>query len=137
MKKVRHILGIIGIGVLALALALLVFAMLWTMDTWRHITFDEIVYHLFAPIKGTNPDVIWSFIFRALTPSLLIAAALVAANIVLSTKANKQKLVKIINTVVSIILVISVGLTAFFFCNKYGVVDYFIQKIPHKHYNVL
>ena len=128
MKKARHILGIIGIGVLALALALLIFAMLWTMDIWRHITFDEIVYHLFAPIKGTNPDVIWSFIFRALTPSLLIAAALVAANIVLSKKANKQKLVKIINTVVSIILVISLGLTTFFFCNKYDVVDYFKNK---------
>ena len=84
MKKVRHILGIIGIGVLALLLALLIFAMLWTMDIWRHITFDEIVYHLFAPIKGTNPDVIWSFIFRALTPSLLIAAARVTVNIVLS-----------------------------------------------------
>ena len=128
MKKVRHILGIIGIGVLALLLALLIFAMLWTMDIWRHITFDEIVYHLFAPIKGTNPDVIWSFIFRALTPSLLIAAALVTFNIVLSKKANRQKLVKIVNTVVSIILVISLTLTTFFFCSKYDVVDYFKNK---------
>ena len=119
MKKVRHILGIIGIGVLALVLGLLIFAMLWTMDIWRHITFDEIVYHLFAPIKGTNPDVIWSFIFRALTPSLLIAAALVTLNIVLKKKANKQKLVKIINVAVSLVLVVSFGITTFCFCNKY------------------
>ena len=125
MKKVGHILGIIGIGVLALVLGLLIFAMLWTMDIWRHITFDEIVYHLFAPIKGTNPDVIWSFIFRALTPSLLIAAALVTLNIVLKKKENKQKLVKIINVAVSLVLVVSLGITTFCFCNKYDVVGYF------------
>ena len=128
MKKARNILGIIGIGVLALALALLIFAMLWTMDIWRHITFDEIVYHLFAPIKGTNPDVIWSFIFRALTPALLIAGALVAVNIVLVKKAGKEKLKKLINSVTAIVLAVSTIITALFFCNKYGVVDYFKNK---------
>ena len=128
MKKAKHILGIIGIGVLALLLALLIFAMLWTMDVWRHITFDEIVYHLFAPIKGTNPDVIWSFIFKALTPALIIAAALAAFNIIFSGKADKQKLTKAVNVTVSIILVISLGLTTFFFCDKYDVVDYFKNR---------
>ena len=125
LKIIKYILIFIGV----FAAALLVGAMLWTMQIWRYITFDEIVYHLFAPIKGTNPDVIISFVFRALVPAVIVAAAVTAFKILVDLdifKLKKHK--KMINRSIIVTVFAGIVVMGLFFENQYDVIGYFMAK---------
>jgi len=62
------------------------FGLIWVCDVWRTITFDEIVYHLMAPMEGTEKSVIIGFILRV----PLIAAVLTAVLVFVSRKLLKK-----------------------------------------------
>ena len=57
----KNILRIVEtfISVLLITLAgLLSFSIAWMFKTWTNLTMDELVYHLTAPLEGTNTDMI-------------------------------------------------------------------------------
>lgn len=37
-------------------------AVLWALGSWSLLTMDELLWHLKVSLKGTNPDMIWSFV---------------------------------------------------------------------------
>ena len=104
MKRIVHIFLYFLLAAAVFGLLLASFAMIWTMDVWRHITFDEIIYHLSAPIEGTNPSVILSFVLRNLIPAAVVGLGLWGLNIVdILKRIKKAKLVKQINAIAVIV----------------------------------
>ncbi len=79
MKKSCHILSKIlrGIGtVLAVLLSalgtLLCLSIKWMFDTWPHLSMDELVYTITAPLEGTNSDMIIEWANTSAVPAIII-----------------------------------------------------------------
>lgn len=53
---------------------ILFFTEKWLMVTWSELSPDEILFHLNAPLSGTNSDMIWGYVF----PWLIIELAIIA-----------------------------------------------------------
>lgn len=126
MKRIVHIFLYFLLAAAVFGLLLASFAMIWTMDVWRHITFDEIIYHLSAPIEGTNPSVIRSFVLRNLIPAAVVGLGLWGLNIVnILKRIKKAKLVKQINAIAAIVSVAVIVVVAALFINKYDAIGYY------------
>lgn len=76
-------------AVLVLLALIFSFAVKWLLATWASLSYDEILYHLKAPLSGTNPKMIVEAVLRYVFPLLLIVAALV---VVLVISGKKKKL---------------------------------------------
>ncbi|WP_443595822.1 hypothetical protein [Agathobacter sp.] len=75
MKKKHKIILSIGIilsTILAVVAALLAFSAKWMFKTWTNLTMDELVYHLTAPLDGTNADMIKDYCNKCAVPVILI-----------------------------------------------------------------
>ena len=72
LKKILHGIGVF-ISLLLITLAtLLSFSISWMFKTWTNLSMDELVYHLTAPIEGTNKDMILNYLQSCLVPTILI-----------------------------------------------------------------
>ena len=86
MKKKHKIILVIGLvlsTILALLASLLAFSAKWMFKTWTNLTMDELVYHLTAPLEGTNTDMIKDYCNECAVPVLLILGCIlfvIAAN---------------------------------------------------------
>ncbi len=72
---VRKILYGIGVFISLLLITmgtLLSFSISWMFKTWTNLSMDELVYHLTAPIEGTNEDMILNYLQSCLVPTILI-----------------------------------------------------------------
>lgn len=69
MKKVVKAL----IPVFVLLIVFLIFSAKWALKTFSNVTIDEVIYHLMAPIDGTNMDTIYSFIFKVIPITIIVA----------------------------------------------------------------
>ncbi|VUX20339.1 phosphoglycerol transferase I [Dorea longicatena] len=75
MKKKRKIILVVGLilsTILALLASLLAFSAKWMFKTWTNLTMDELVYHLTAPLEGTNTDMIKDYCNECAVPVILI-----------------------------------------------------------------
>ena len=82
MKKKHKI--ILGVGlvlstILALLASLLAFSAKWMFKTWTNLTMDELVYHLTAPLEGTNTDMIKDYCNECAVPVILILGSILFA----------------------------------------------------------
>ena len=82
MKKKHKI--ILGVGlvlstILALVASLLAFSAKWMFKTWTNLTMDELVYHLTAPLEGTNTDMIKDYCNECAVPVILILGCILFA----------------------------------------------------------
>lgn len=82
MKKKHKI--ILGVGlvlstILALLASLLAFSAKWMFKTWTNLTMDELVYHLTAPLEGTNTDMIKDYCNECAVPVILILGCILFA----------------------------------------------------------
>lgn len=86
MKKKHKIILVAGLvlsTILALLASLLAFSAKWMFKTWTNLTMDELVYHLTAPLEGTNTDMIKDYCNECEFPVLLILGCIlfvIAAN---------------------------------------------------------
>ena len=55
-KKVIIILGTILSIVMMVLATIICFSIQWMFDTWSNLTMDELMFHLTAPLEGTNDD---------------------------------------------------------------------------------
>lgn len=55
---------------------LLSFSIRWMLKTWANLSTAELVYHLKAPIEGTNTDMIKEYLQMCLFPSVLITISI-------------------------------------------------------------
>lgn len=64
--------------ILILICQLLFWGVRWVLSVWQNITADELVYHLMAPIKGTNRELIKDGILSWGVPALITVAVVIA-----------------------------------------------------------
>ena len=82
MKKKHKIILVIGLAlstILALLASLLAFSAKWMFKTWTNLTMDELVYHLTAPLEGTNTDMIKDYCNECAVPAILILGCILFA----------------------------------------------------------
>lgn len=82
MKKKHKIILVIGLvlsTILALLASLLAFSAKWMFKTWTNLTMDELVYHLTAPLEGTNTDMIKDYCNECAVPTILILGCILFA----------------------------------------------------------
>ena len=51
-------------------------------DTWNNLTMDELVFHLTAPLEGTNEEMVWQFLDVCVAPAALVLILVVILFIV-------------------------------------------------------
>ncbi|MCI6122545.1 GBS Bsp-like repeat-containing protein [Bariatricus sp. SGI.161] len=72
IKKVLTMLGTVLTVVLTVLATILCFSIQWMFDTWSNLTMDELVYHLTAPLDGTNEGMIMEYLNTCVAPTLLV-----------------------------------------------------------------
>lgn len=111
MKKKHKI--ILGVGlvlstILALLASLLAFSAKWMFKTWTNLTMDELVYHLTAPLEGTNTDMIKDYCNECAVPAILILGCIL---FVIAANRNHAGILKKIAIVCSAGAVAVTGIT--------------------------
>ena len=89
MEKVKKILLIIGavLGALLSTIGtLLYFSIKWMFKTWTNLTMDELVYHMTAPLEGTNDGMIQEYLDVCAVPAILMLLLVVILFIAWRTK---------------------------------------------------
>ena len=79
-KKLHKIIGILGIifsVLLGVVGTLLAFSAKWMFKTWTNLSMDELVFHLTAPLEGTNTDMIKDYCNECVVPVVLILGCMI------------------------------------------------------------
>ena len=63
MKILKKIVKLIIILMFAFAVVLF-FSQMWLLKTWSELTAAEVLYHILAPLNGTNPEMIKDYIIK-------------------------------------------------------------------------
>lgn len=72
VKKVLTVLGTVLTVILTVLATILCFSIQWMFDTWSNLTMDELVYHLTAPLDGTNDGMIMEYLNTCVVPAILV-----------------------------------------------------------------
>ncbi|MDD3362867.1 MAG: GBS Bsp-like repeat-containing protein [Hespellia sp.] len=79
-KKVIKTLKIIGVVValvFSVVPALLYCSIRWMFATWNNLTMDELMYHINAPLDGTNTDMIRDYFSNCVAPTVLLLLVII------------------------------------------------------------
>ena len=79
MKNKKLLLKRIGVFVSllsALLAALLVASIRWMFATWNNLTMDELLFHMTAPLEGTNEGMIREYLLVCLLPAAVTTVLL-------------------------------------------------------------
>ena len=87
--KILKCFVVLLLTVLAFVAVLATCSAKWALKTWNHLTADELVFHLRAPLEGTNQAMIDEFIKNCAVPAVVIA--IVAAVLLVITGILKKK----------------------------------------------
>ena len=71
-KKGLKIIGIVCSFIIVTLVVLICFSIKWMFDTWINLSMDELIYHLTAPLEGTNKEMIWQYVRACVVPTVLI-----------------------------------------------------------------
>lgn len=72
VKKFFGIAGMILTIILTVLSTIIFFSLKWMFQTWNNLTMDELVYHLSAPLDGTNEGMIREYVNVCVTPTVLV-----------------------------------------------------------------
>ena len=84
---------------------LITFTMRWTLSSWDELSFEEVLYQLSMPLEGTSSDMLYSFFYCSVIPTIS-ATIFISILIYLLRKKIKPKVSIRIVTVVSLIVLI-------------------------------
>ena len=99
---------------------LLAFSVRWMFATWTNLSMDELVYHLTAPLDGTNTDMIWDYVRVCAVPTILVIFFLILILIAWRKKEKVHLFRGIINLVALVGIIVMLGYT----WTELGVGDY-------------
>ena len=88
LKKVLHGIGVFMSLLLITLGTLLNFSISWMFKTWTNLSMEELVYHLTAPIEGTNEDIILNYLQSCLVPTILVLLTAIILFISFRKKKN-------------------------------------------------
>lgn len=77
MFQILTILATILAAVLCVLAALLCSSISWMFQTWSNLTMDELVYHMMAPLDGTNQGMIADYLSSCVAPTVLVLLILI------------------------------------------------------------
>lgn len=77
IKKIIKHTGFIFITLIVFLGIFLTAAVLWVFRTWPGVTINEILYHLRAPLYGTEPQILISFLGWCMVPALVVTVLLI------------------------------------------------------------
>ena len=86
IKKILLIIGAVLGALLSTIGTLLYFSVKWMFKTWTNLTMDELVYHLTAPLEGTNDGMIREYLDVCAVPAILMLLLVVILFIAWRTK---------------------------------------------------
>ena len=75
-KKWLKITGAMCSVIVITVAVLICFSIKWMFDTWTNLSMEELVYHLTAPLEGTNEEMIWQYVRVCVVPTILIMAGI-------------------------------------------------------------
>ena len=87
-KKWLKITGAVCSFIIITVAVLICFSIKWMFDTWTNLSMEELVYHLTAPLEGTNEEMIWQYVRVCVVPTVLIMAG-ISALVVFGRKKEK------------------------------------------------
>ena len=99
---------------------LLALSVRWMFATWTNLSMDELVYHLTAPLDGTNTDMIWDYVRVCAVPTILVIFFLILILIAWRKKEKVHLFRGIINLVALVGIIVILGYT----WTELGVGDY-------------
>ena len=99
---------------------LLALSVRWMFATWTNLSMDELVYHLPAPLDGTNTDMIWDYVRVCAVPTILVIFFLILILIAWRKKEKVHLFRGIINLVALVGIIVMLGYT----WTELGVGDY-------------
>lgn len=99
---------------------LLALSVRWMFATWTNLSMDELVYHLTAPLDGTNTDMIWDYVRVCAVPTILVIFFLILILIAWRKKEKVHLFRGIINLVALVGIIVVLGYT----WTELGVGDY-------------
>ncbi len=108
--------------IVALIGAILISVDAWLVHTWESLSVDEVLYHLKAPLEGTDTTVVWEY----LSYYGLIAAAIVALiSIMYAVTSRRGRAGKIFSFALTFILGVGMAVGAVYdFVDRTGIRGY-------------
>ena len=95
-------------------------------DTWKELSFSEILFHLKTSIEGTNPEMIISALLRYGLPALICFIVLVF--ILEKVRKTKKSLFRILAIITLLLLLVANALNLYRFDKNTRVVTDFINS---------
>ncbi|GAA0247474.1 hypothetical protein GCM10008922_05360 [Faecalicatena contorta] len=86
--------------ILSTTATLLCFSIIWMFQTWSNLSMDELMYHLTAPLEGTNESMIQEYLNSCAVPAILILFLVV----ILFTGFRKRK--KVYNLIMAVCIIV-------------------------------
>ena len=120
LLKILYWVGEILTVFLAGLSVLLALSVRWMFATWTNLSMDELVYHLTAPLDGTNTDMIWDYVRVCAVPTILVIFFLILILIAWRKKEKVHLFRGIINLVALVGIIVMLGYT----WTELGVGDY-------------
>ena len=117
IKRILVIAGTILAALLSVIAVLLCCSIHWMFSTWSNLTMDELMYHIKAPLDGTNQSMIWDYISACVTPTVLVIFLMV----ILFVAFRKKK--KAYRIIMGGAVVVSLSLTIGFVTNAWNTLD--------------
>lgn len=87
-KRVMTMMGTVVSVIMMVLATIICFSIQWMFDTWNNLTIDELVYHLTAPLEGTNEEMIREYLNICIAPAILV---LIVAVILFLSWHNKRR----------------------------------------------
>ncbi len=124
MKRRQKILKIVGIVfsiILETLAILLACSTRWMFRTWTNLSMDELVYHLTAPLEGTNTDMIQDYCRKCAVPAIIFLCAVI---IIYAQKKNETVFTRRMTVAGLVGAVVIIGATAGITWKKLDAGDY-------------
>lgn len=96
--------------------AFLLFSFYWLYANTGNVTVEQLLFHLKVPIKGTNTDMIWDYIFWTFLRVLIVAAlttilVFISKEIKVLKKYKVEKILYILSKIAIVASIVSVLIT--------------------------
>ena len=105
---------------LAVAATTIFFSIQWMFQTWSNLTLDELVYHLNAPLEGTNEGMVTEYLTACVVPAILVLLFF----LVLFLAFRRQKKYFVLMGAGILLSLLLAGTSVYAAWNKLGAGDY-------------
>lgn len=120
-KKAAGIILKAAACLLSVLSVLICFSVKWMFDTWANLSMDELVYHLKAPLEGTNESMITEYMIKCALPALAVLLVILGV-LILCRKHAKGSAAFL--SIATILTMIAAGVFVYSTWNKLEVGEY-------------